>query len=122
MRKLISLLVQALGLMTLLLAGCSDPTPPIGRDLPKTFAPNAPDFDNRVKQRFPIGSDDGKLLDELQRERFVITEAPDPSSHYPHSALYEGNDRACKESWTIQWAAKDGKIAAIEGRFSQVCM
>jgi hypothetical protein len=122
MRNVIWFVVPVFGLMTLLLSGCSDPTPPIGRDLPKTFAPNAPYFDNRVKQRFPIGSNEETLEKELREEQFVVSETSDPSSNYRHSAVYEGKDGACKESWIVRWTANEGKITATEGRFSQVCM
>ena len=98
---------------------CSDPTPPIGRDLPKTFAPNDTYFDRRIKQRFPIGSDEENLLAELRSERFTTKETHDPSSRYRLSALYESHDLACKESWTIQWIAEQGKIKDIEGKYIQ---
>jgi hypothetical protein len=109
-------------LWVFLLPACSDSTPPIGRGLPKTFAPTAPDFDIRVKQRFPVGSDEGKLLAELRNERFTIQDIHEPSSRYGRSALYESHDVACKASWTIRWAAEQGKITDIEGSARQVCL
>ena len=109
-------------LWVLLLPACSASTPPLGRGLPKTFAPMAPDFDKRIKQRFPAGSDEEQLLAELRSERFKIREIDDPSSRYRHSALYEHPGVACKESWTIQWTDDHAKITSIEGRYRQVCL
>src|ERR1700734_1508685 len=101
--------VLLMALCALVLAACSDPVPAIGRGLPKTFAEAAPYFDNRIKERFPIGSDEETLRAELHGEGFTIKELHDPSSRYRLSALYEGHDLACKESWNVQWTAEGGK-------------
>jgi hypothetical protein len=106
----------------LLLSACANPTPLIGRGLPKTFGPT-PDFDRRIKQRFFIGSDERNLLAELRTERFTIRETHDPSSRYRFSAVYESHELVCRESWTIQWTAGQGRIVDIEGRYSgQLCL
>lgn len=106
----------------LLLSGCSNPTPPLARGLPKSFGPT-PDFDSRVKQLYPIGSDEAVLLAELRNERFAIKETHDLSSRYRFTALYEAHEVACKESWIVQWTAAQAKIAAIEGTYSgKLCL
>ena len=101
----------------LLLSACSNKPPPMARGLPKSFGPT-PDFDRRVKQLYPLGSDEAKLLAELRSERFTITESHDPSSRYRLSALYESEHFPCKETWTIRWADEHGIINDIEGRYS----
>ena len=104
---------------SLLLSACSNPTPPIARGLPKSFG-STPDFDNRINQRYPVGSDEAKLLAELRSERFTITESHDASGRNQRSALYESNRFPCKETWTIRWVYEHGIINAVEGRDSGV--
>ncbi len=101
----------------LLLSACSNPTPPLARGLPKSFGPTQ-DFDRRVKQLYPIGSDEAKLLTELRSERFTITESHDPSDRNLRSALYESEHFPCKETWTIRWVYDHGIINDVEGRYS----
>jgi hypothetical protein len=106
----------------LLLSACSDPPPPIATGLPRSFGPT-PDFGIRIKQRFPIGSDEGNLLTELRVERFAIVESHDPTAPYKFAALYESHKFPCKETWSIQWTADKGTIAEIAGRYSgQLCL
>jgi hypothetical protein len=108
----------------LLLAACSDPTPPIARGLSKSLAPMSTKgaFDERIKQRFPIGREEAYLIQELRSERFIITPVTESSSPYRFSAIYENHSLVCKESWTVNWSADQGKITDIEGRVGQVCL
>lgn len=107
--------------LLVLLSACSDRAPPLGHGLPETFAPNAPYFDTRLKERFPIGSDATKLVTELHNERFKVKGAGIPGRF---SARYEflDMDMACRESWTVHWTAEQGKIAAVGGRYEQACL
>ncbi len=106
---------------TLSLLGCSGRPPPIGRDLPRSFG-DMPYFNERVTQRFPAGSDERKLLTELHSERFAITETHEPSSRYRLSAIYEVRGVVCREVWTIQWTAEQGKIKEIAGSNRDICL
>ena len=106
-------------LLILLLTACSR-APPLGRELPRNFDTSSTYFDQRVKQRFPIGSDEAKLVVELRKEGFDITLGP--SLPHQHSATYETHDLACRESWTVDWAGSQEKITDIEGQYRQVCL
>lgn len=44
--------------------------PELVRGLPRSFGPTS-DFDQRAKERFPIGSDQEKLAAELRHQRFA---------------------------------------------------
>ena len=104
-----------------MLSACSNPTPPIAEGLPKTFGPT-PDFDARMRQRFPVGSAENKLITELHTENLAIEEIHDPSSQYRRAA-YESHVFPCKETWTVWWSAERGQIISIEGRYSgQLCL
>src|SRR5579862_2677552 len=102
----------------LLLAGCSGqpPPPPIGRDLPRGVGHTSAAFNERVTQRFPAGSDESKLMVELRNERFAITETHDSSGRNRLSASYEVHSVMCRETWTVQWIAEQGKIKEIQGK------
>ena len=67
-------------------SACSNAPPSLGRGLPRTFVPT-PDFDKRIKERFPVGSEESKLLSELRGERFATAETQDPSGPYRFSAF-----------------------------------
>jgi hypothetical protein len=103
-------------------SACSNAPPSLGRGLPRAFVPT-PDFDKRIKERFPVGSEESKLLSELRGERFATTETQDPSTPYRFSALYVAQRIACRESWRIQWNAEQGRIVGIEGWYSgEICL
>src|SRR5580692_10670773 len=91
------------------LSACSTPVPSLGRGLPRTFVPT-PDFDRRINERFPVGSEENKLLAELHSERFAIIASQDGSKPYRFSALYVAQNIPCRESWRIQWNAEQGRI------------
>jgi len=101
----------------LLVSACSEPDPPIARDLPKSFGPT-PDFDKRIKQQYPIGSDETRLLTDLRNERFSIVESHDPSSPYRLSANYKSGHFPCGETWIVQWTGEHGKINDVAGHYS----
>jgi len=114
------LCVVASALATLLV-GCSKTVPPIGRGLPTTFG-FTPAFEQRLRERFPIGSDEGRLIAELRSEKFVFGEVQDPPSRYRSSARYEASHGPfCKGEWQIYWTAPQGIITEIGGMNREVC-
>jgi hypothetical protein len=71
---------------------------PIGRGLSKTFG-YTPAFEQRLRERFRVGSDERLLVDELKSEKFALGQVSDPSSRYRDSAMYETSDGIfCKEN------------------------
>jgi hypothetical protein len=103
-------------------SACSNDAPPLGRGLPRSFSPTS-DFDRRIKERFPVGSEESKLLTELHGERFAITQTPDLSNPYRFSALYVAQSIGCRESWKTKWNAEHGRVVGIEGWYSgEICL
>jgi hypothetical protein len=51
------------------LSACFDSPPAIGSHLPGTFAVASDALNQRVKERFPVGSGESALRAELKRER-----------------------------------------------------
>jgi hypothetical protein len=113
------MLTSALG--ALLLAACSNSDPPIGSGLPVTFGFTLA-FEQRVRERFPVGSYESRLIAELRNERFTLGEIQDPSNRYRNSAVYEASHGfACKGEWQVYWAASQGIIVEIGGMNREVC-
>jgi hypothetical protein len=109
-------------LCAMVVSACSSPTPSLGRGLPRAFGPTSA-FDARIKERFPVGSEESRLLAELHGERFATTETQDLSKPYRFSALYVAQSIACRETWKIQWNAERGRIVGIEGWYSgELCL
>jgi hypothetical protein len=109
-------------LTALLLSACADSPPRIGRDLPSTYPGVSPAFDKRVKEEFPVGSDESLMLNELRKGGFRIhLEYPIPS-RYAFRASFNQRQIVCNVTWEIQWSAESGKITAIEGFRGQQCL
>lgn len=116
------LCMRTSALCALLLAACSESEPPIGRGLPAIFG-YTPAFEQRLRERFPVGSDESRLIAELRSEKFTLGEIQDPSSRYRNSALYEtSHGFACKGEWRIYWTASKGIINQIGGMNREVCL
>ena len=106
-------------IVAMLLSACSAQPPPMARNLATRDTSH---FDERVRQRFPVGSDENRLEAELRNERFSIAEIHDPANRYQMSARHEVNSMICREDWTILWSAEEGKITGIEGRIQDTCL
>ena len=106
--------------LTTLLVGCSDKEPPIGHGLPMTYG-FTPAFEQRLRERFPVGSDEARLIAELHSENFSLGKLA-PPGNYRSSALYEASHGPfCKGEWQIYWTAAQGIISEIGGLNRAVC-
>ena len=115
-------ILPALALCGGLFSGCAYSIPPLGRDLPATVDQTRVEFDARVRNRYPVGSDEQPLVAELRKERFKLAEDLGKPNADRLSAVYESNGLACRLRWAVYWAADQGKITAISGEYSQVCL
>ena len=75
-----------------------------------------------MQQRFPVSSDERKLITELRAERFTVDGIHAPAGNYQHWARYEVQSIPCRETWDVQWSAADGKISALKGSYRAVCL
>ena len=108
--------------LALLLCACRAPVPPIAQGLPRSFGPT-PEFNARIKQRFPIGAAESPLIAELRAEHFDIAEIHDSGTLYKYKATNDVQDFPCRETWTVIWVAENGKLTGIEGRTTgQLCL
>jgi hypothetical protein len=100
-----------------LISACADPMPKLADGLPRSFGPTS-DFDKRLKEQFPVGSNESQLTAELKRENFLFRDGGDAEKVYKFAAIYDRHDFPCREVWTVLWNAERGKITAIAGRDS----
>jgi hypothetical protein len=107
-------------LITLILSACADSPPAIGSHLPGSFSVTSDAFDQRLKARFPVGSDEAALREAMMQQRFVITR--DTDSPFSFSAKYVANELVCRADWVIRWSVFEGKVAAIGGSYKEICL
>jgi hypothetical protein len=100
------------------LSACNSEIPAIGAGLPGDLAEAKRAFDQRVKDRFPVGMDQSLLRVELNHEKFT-KEAPLPPQYI---AQVEVQTFPCRDSWTIKWTENAGKIAVIRGEYRSACL
>jgi len=103
------------GIAISLLTGCSAQPPDIGRGVSSNYA-----FNERVRQRFPVGSDERMLVAELLREQFRIEPAPSKRDNFV--AHLEAEGLPCKRTWTLLWSTDQRKISDIEARYGEICL
>jgi hypothetical protein len=104
----------ALGLLA-----CADSPSIIGSHVGASADESSAVFDQQVKARFPVGSDENALRVELVRERFVIIR--DKDSPFRFSATYGASELFCRQDWSIRWDVYAGKITNIGGKYGQTC-
>ncbi len=101
------------------LSACADSSPTIGSQLGASADESSAVFDQRVKARFPVDSDENALRAELVRERFVIIR--DKESPTRFSAAYSVSELFCRRDWIVRWNVNAGKIADIGGKYWLTC-
>ena len=87
--------------------------PPIVRDLSgNTWAEESAAFDSRVRQTFPAGTAEQRVMDELQKQDFSVGTS---------SAILEKSTSVCNLQWTITWSAntKTREINQIHGVYGE---
>jgi hypothetical protein len=101
------------------LLACAESPPTIGSHLGASADESSAVFDQQVKARFPVGSDESALRKELLGERFVIIRNKD--SPFRFSATYSASELFCRQDWIIRWNVNAGKIADIGGKYWLTC-
>lgn len=103
-------------------SACSGQPPPIASGLNTNWDPHGIEFDNRLKQKFPVGSDTKFLIQELLEQGFKTDAKIDHPDGEGFTALYEMRDIACRQSWIVSWSSSSGKITSVSGHSRQICL
>lgn len=88
--------------------------PPLLRGLPNKYAEAGPALTARLRARFPSGTDEARVLDDLAAQGFAVS----PSAR---EADWKREGFPCTEIARIWWQAERGKIVAIEGLRNAIC-
>lgn len=112
---------SGLALPVFLLTGCGldqSTVPEIGRNLPTTSWQVASDtFDQRVRERYPVGIEEFDLIRLLVADGFEI---------FPQSderwVSYSQDRFPCTYGWSILWNIQNGRVSEIRGRYGASCL
>lgn len=106
----------------LIVGGCAAIPPPLARDLPQGDRNRTLALQARLSERYPIGSSESVLTDELRKEGFSIKPF-DPlhrivRDRFDFMARHGRFDIVgCNVDWDVYWAARNGVITAISGDY-----
>lgn len=114
--------------VALTLMSCRDPVPEMGRDVPRSFGPSL-EFQKKLEQLFPVGSDEAILRKELRRQGFSDVTQTDHSRDralapdLQYFSRYEVDEfGVCNHNWAIGWSAVNGRITVIQGTYRTICL
>jgi hypothetical protein len=92
----------------------AEPLPALVRDMPTVVDQITPAFSERIKAKFPIGSDEHRLIPELKNENFVQRES--------RRAIFFQSSPVCRNEWRVSWSADEkGIITDISAQYAPIC-
>ena len=94
-----------------LLAACQSSVPEIGRELPTDQAEANEAFDQRIKRRFPVGTDERRLVQELNRQGFKLV----VKQSGWREAKFTTNYLVVEMIWSVRWRASNSIVREIWG-------
>ena len=92
-------------------------TPALGRGIPSNYAEGEKVFDARVKAKFPTGTSEARLVEELQNQGFVVR----TSTHITDcrsATITRG--LIFKHLWSVRWRAREGQIDEVWGVYGVI--
>jgi hypothetical protein len=92
-------------------------TPLLGRNLPSTFSEGEKVFDKRVKERFPIGTSETSVVDELEGQGFSVDPAPF-ADEWRRATIRRGI--LIQTLWSVHWRAGANRIENIAGVYGVI--
>lgn len=96
------------------------PLPALIRDMATAVDQITPTFSDRIKARFPIGSDENELISELRSEGF------EPRWNLrgePRVAVLVRGGPACREEWRVFWRTDASDMVAVIGaEYAPICL
>lgn len=84
--------------------------PEIARDLPATYAEGEQVFDERLKARFPVGTPESTIVQELERQGFTVHDG-----QHGRFATFMEKKLIVSNVWNIGWDVENGTISKIWG-------
>lgn len=91
------------------------PYPPLIKDIKGNITAMNQEFSRRLNEKFPSGTQEGILVQELTSEGFAF----EP----PARAVFVDRQLVCHFVWTVLWDTNsDTKLSHIEGTFQPACL
>jgi hypothetical protein len=99
---------------------CFRPLPEIVATLPGDESEFSREFDDRVRERFPIGSGEDKLVDFLTNENFL----PDwPRRNSPNASFFLQSGLICQKIARVLWRVDAaGALTDLRGSYESRCL
>ena len=97
------------------------PLPPLLQDAAPVTHGDSPQFTQRLKDRFPLGSLETTLLRELSLNRFQLHTDLGTSQREASLTLYGNLSNICRRDADIRWTADSGTLTAISGTYRATC-
>lgn len=105
--------------MLLWVHGPFGPSPPLVADLPEAHDLIGPEFRRRVQAQFLVGSAEGDLIAELERQGFL----PKWGNRGSQIAHYYLGAFVCADEFYVYWTANsDGRLTEVSGVVRSVCL
>ena len=100
--------------------GLFHPLPEIAAALPGDESLFSREFDERIRERFPLGSSENKLIDFLANEGFL----PDwRRRDNPSGSLFVQNGLICEKIVRVFWQADaTGGLREVRGSYESHCV
>lgn len=77
------------------------------------------DYVSRLKQAFPDGTEESRLVATLREQGFRLSAAPERAAAFDRQA---GLNDKCRRSGNVRWnAGADGRVSAVTGGYYQHC-
>lgn len=98
----------------LLLSACSTekPPPPIAAGLPTDVREATVEFNRRVGQQFPLGTEETVVRSTLSADGFEVGRL---------GAGLTRNNYPCSTKWMVNWRSAAGKLTNIHGEYGYIC-
>jgi hypothetical protein len=95
------------------------PPPPLAQGLSRTFTEASAQFDQRIRERFPMDSLETELIGELRGQGF---KAEWTQTGQPRQAAFTQSGFPCVVAWVVSWNANEvGRLTAIQARVWPTC-
>lgn len=87
----------------------------MGKALPASYSEGEREFDERIKSRFPLGSNEADLIAYVSADGFKLDRG---GANFRSATLTRG--MVFKKIWSIRWRSNAGKIDVVWGVYGAI--
>jgi len=89
--------------------------PEIGRDLPPKYSEGRSVFLERVKNHFPVQSNEADMIHKLEDQGFTVNSKT-------KEAYFSKSRFPCQLNWRISWLSEGGLITSVDASYGSACL